>query len=356
MSMMYRSAARVERRHSMLPLTAAVCALLVASRARGDADDRVRLSWTAPAGCPRADDVRARISELAGKTPADDASIEAEATITRTHAGRLHLTLVVHSGSSVGQRDIEANACEDLAGATAVNLALLLRSGLPPMAAGPERAPPPSVDTRPPVSRADSAANAETVTPSEATRATRPATLAPQERSTRSWRVLARVPLVAASVGLLPSASWGAALALGVQVERWNLLLDGGAWLRQSLSASDVPDVAAHLDRMELGLRACHTFSFGALELAPCARLSLQHIWTRGAGAHITARTAQTTWLAIGVGGQTRWSISSRLGLVAAVDVQAQTARPKIMIDALGRIGQIGSLALTLFLGTEWIL
>lgn len=357
--MMSRFAARVDERRQLLPLMAAMCATLVASHVRGDADERVRLSWIAPAGCPRVEDVRARMDKLIGHAPADGATIRAEATVVRTPSGRLHLTLIVHTADSVGQREIEASACDDLAGATAVNLALLLRSVQPPTAATREAASQSSAGAelaQPSTSLARSASNARARTPSDADQPKASEPLAALERSPRTWRGLLRLPLMAASIGPLPSASWGAALAIGLQIERWSIYMDGGAWLRQSLPATELLDVTAHVDRMELGLAACHGFSFGAVELAPCAVLSLEHVWTRGAGAHITARTAQATWLAPGIGGQTRWLVTSWLALAASIHVQAQTARPNIAVDGVGRIGHFGPLALTFLLGSEWIL
>lgn len=358
---MFRSVARAERRPRRLPLMAAVCALLVASHVRADAVDRLELSWVAPPGCPRGADVRARIRKLTGQTPTTGAAIQAEASVVRAPSGRLHLTLVVRTGDSVGQREIEANACEDLAGATAVNLALLLRSSSPLTAAGSEQASQPSADTARDQAAASTTAtpNQQNAEPSEASRSSPSApsaTPAPPKHAARGWRGLVRLPLMAASIGVLPSASWGAALAIGVQVEHWNILIDGSAWLRQSLAAPHVLDVGAHIDRMELGLWACHGFSLGVLELAPCAGLSLQHIWTRGSGARIQARTAQATWLAPGIGAQTRWSLTRWLNLVATADVRAQTARPSIVVDGVGWIGQTGPLAIGFLLGSEWIL
>jgi hypothetical protein len=353
---MFRSAAHVERRRRLLPLMAAAGVTLAASQVRAAAVDRIQLRWVAPPGCPQLADVRARIHQLAGGTPMDGDPIQAEATVVRTPSGRLHLTLVVRTGDSVGRREIEADACADLAGATAVNVALLLRSAPQPTAAARDGASPPSVDgarEQPATAHATSPPSARTRAASQANPA---APLAALEHPSRAWHGLVRLPLMAARIGLLPSASWGAALAIGIQVEHWSIRIDGGVWLRQTLPAANMLDVTAHVDRVTLGLWACHGFSIGALELAPCAGLALQHIWTRGAGAHIDARTAQATWPAPGLGGQARWPLTRWLGLAASVDVQAQTARPSIMVDGVGRIGHLGPLAITFLLGSEWIL
>jgi hypothetical protein len=304
----------------------------------------VQLSWHAPAGCPGVEDVRARIRELAGDATATDTPLRAEATVVRSSIGRWQLKLIVHADELVGVRELDANACEDLAAATAVNLALLLGATPPPMAAvapAPAIAPDARVTSAPP--------------PRPALAARPPASAEPDDPR-RSLHALLQLPLLAASIGPLPRPSWGAALAAGIQLQQWRVFVAGGAWLRQQLTAASASDTGAHVDRIELGVRACYAFSFARFELAPCAALSLQHIWARGEGGRVSARTAQASWLGPALGAQARLALTDWFGLVAQLDAQLQTARPRIAIDGVGRVGQLGPAAFTFWVGSEWIL
>ena len=89
----------------------------------------VDLEWSAPADCPRREDVQARIRKLAGKRKWTALPLRAEAVIVRKEDGRLRLRLVLHAGEMVGERNIEGSSCSALAGATAVVVALMFRSG-----------------------------------------------------------------------------------------------------------------------------------------------------------------------------------------------------------------------------------
>jgi hypothetical protein len=337
---------------------AALLAVLVSVQAQAQSSDPVELVWRAPAGCPGADEVQARIRKLAGSSEATGAPLRAEATITRIASGRLHLKLVVRAEDSVGERNIEGRTCEDLAGATAVNLVLLLHSATPLRAAELEQRGGPS-------GAGDSAhqsggSTGEPSRPPEATPARPQPQAAPKapeaEGGSRSWRGLLQLPVAALEFGPLPSPSYGVALAGGVQVERWRILAEGHAWLQQTMPMAERPDVGAQVDRIDAGVRTCRTFPLGRIELAPCLNVSLAHIWARGTGPHVAARTAESTWVAVGAGGQARLELSAWLNLVAGVDAQFQTSRPLISIDGLGPVGQLGTVAVRIMLGGEWIL
>jgi hypothetical protein len=352
-----RSAARADGRR-----LAALFAVLVSVRAHAQSSDPVELLWHAPAGCPTADEVQARIRKLAGSSNASGAPLRAEATITRIAGGRLHLKLVVRSADSVGERDIEGRTCEDLAGAAAVNLVLLLRSDAPLPAAelGQQASPSSAADS----ARQNSASADQPSRAPEAARVSPQPRAAPEsapearqaEGSSRSWRGLLQLPVAALEFGPLPAPSYGLALAGGVQLERWRLLAEAHAWLPQTLPMAERLEVGAQVDRIDAGVRTCRTFPLGRLELAPCLNVSLAHIWARGTGPHVAAHTAESTWVAVGAGGQARLELTAWLNLVAGVDAQFQTPRPVISIDGIGTVGQLGTVAVRIMLGGEWIL
>ena len=100
--------------------------LLVTARAAAEPQRSVDLRWEAPPGCPQESDVHSRIQKILG-SGRHDSPLRAEGTITRID-GRFHLELVVHIGDVAGTRSLASKSCEDLAGAAAVEIGLLVHS------------------------------------------------------------------------------------------------------------------------------------------------------------------------------------------------------------------------------------
>ena len=351
--MMSRSARPAE---SCAVALAALCTALGCVPAGAQSPPLVDLTWNAPRGCPSADDVQARIRKL---LPASFASanpiappLRAEATITRRQSGDLQLKLVLRAGDLTGERTITGRSCADLAGAAAVNLALLLGTRAPLSAADVGAAP-----------GAGPVAGGEP-TPPGAVVSTTPApgsappkqTTASDASSTRTWRGLLGFPLAALDLGPLSQPSLGGAVAAGLWLDRWRILAEGNLWLRQKLSVTTPLPAAANVDRIAATLRLCRTYPFGRFELAPCLQLSLQYVSARGTGPHIAPRTETSTWVAPGVGAQARFELSSWLGVLGSIDAAFASARPRIAVDGVGRVGQLGPAALKIALGMEWIL
>lgn len=316
---------------------AVLCAVTVHTHVRAQAPDLVELTWDAPVGCPHAEDVQARIRKLAASATPTATPLRAEATITRNPGGRLKLKLVIHAGDLVGERIIEGKSCEALAGAASVNLALLVRSTEPLSAADVGEPPAPETQPKP--------EDREAARPNDA-----------DERSTRTWRGLLELPLAALELGPMPAPSFGGALAVGVWLDRWRILAEGNLWLRQELTVTAPLAAGANVARIAATLRTCRTFPFGRFELAPCVHVSIQHVSARGTGAHIAARTEESTWVAPGVGVQSRYQLTPWLGLVGSVDARIEGSQPRIAIDGVGRVGQLGPVAVKIALGPEWIL
>jgi hypothetical protein len=315
---------------------AAVCTALACVPVRAQTADLVELIWNAPEGCSDAADVQARIRKLAAAARPARAPLRAEATIARKASGDLQLKLVIRAGDLVGERVIEGRSCEALAGAAAVNLALLLGSAEPLGAA--------DVGAQPaPVQQKQQAAAPAKPTEKD-------------EVSTRTWRGLLDLPLGALELGPTVQPSVGGAIGAGVSIDHWRIVAEGTLWLRQKLTVTTPLAAGANVDRSAAALRACLGFPFGRFELAPCVHVSLQHVSARGTGAHIAARTNDATWVAPGVGVQSRYRLTSWLALLAGVDAAIEGARPRIEIDGVGRVGQLGPAALKIVLGTEWIL
>lgn len=106
----------------------AVLAVLAAtSEARGDdSDGPLRLTWIAPAGCPRQAEVHADVERLVGVVPPETPALDARARVLPNRSGGWRLRLSTDFDGSTGERELDGNSCEAVARAAAVMLALML--------------------------------------------------------------------------------------------------------------------------------------------------------------------------------------------------------------------------------------
>ena len=362
--MTLRSALPSSQDRAWAPAASALCLLVQLSSTRAQAQpvQPVDLDWSAPADCPRREDVQARIRKLAGTRKWSAVPLRAEAVVVRKDDGRLRLRLVLHAGEMVGERNIEGRSCDALAGATAVVVALMFRSGgLPPSAQQPARSPtgeqaPEGSTGGHPVS-ASNAPTREPKPPNVAPAKSPPIAEVPKAGSPRRWRGLAQLPLGVVSIGPLPTPSLGVAVAGGASVDQWRFLARGTAWLSQySAGADEFEPYGARIRRTSLTILACRSLLLSRFEIAPCATVALAHLSARGEGAHIAPRTAQATWAAVGLGLHARFHVVSWMSLVLSADGEVGTSRPELVVDGLGQVRALGPGAAILGLGTEWIL
>jgi hypothetical protein len=326
--------------------------LLVTSRARAQAGTTVELTWQAPAGCPQQGEVRDRIQKLAGSPRPTDNRLSADGIISQTDEGRFRLELVVRTGGLVGARSIDSKSCKDLAGAAAITLALLLRSP-DPLNQGELNglgAVNPETDSASPAPTAPASATPPTPAPR---RAEAPP---PDADSAPGWGFGLQGPLFVLGAGAMPHPSYGFALGAGVSRGTWRLSLVAAEWLRQSLTAERLPGYGAELDHQSATLSLCRAFRWQRFELAPCLTATLEHVSARGTGNHVTPRSESALWVAPGAGAQSRLHVASWFALFAQIDGQIEASRPQIAIEGLGNIGQLGPAALSVTVGSEWIL
>jgi len=340
------------------PLLLSLLVQLSPTLAQAQQPETVDLEWAAPEECPRLEEVQAGIRKLAGPRKSSAVPLRAEATITRTDEGELRLRLRLHAGEMVEERLIEARSCSALAGATAVAVALLFRSGalqseddqgaLPPTGGtGGQREvngePSKVGGQKPPVPRSTPVA----VTPEPDAKS----------HSPRRWHALAQVPLGLFGLGPLRGApGFAGGVAVGASIDRWRFLARGALWLpAHEATPADFQPYGAETRRTSVTLSACRAVFLSRLELAPCATLSLQHLVARGEGAHIAAHTAQTTWAALGLGAQARLQVAPWLSLFLGIEGEVETSRPQLILDGVGPVETLLPAAATISAGPEWI-
>jgi hypothetical protein len=213
----------------------------------------LRLSWSAPDGCPSASSVRAEIRrrvDLAAGGQVSDL-ISAEAEIRATSSGAFQLSLRTTVGQTVGERELSGPDCSQLADAAALVLALLIR---PQTAAEPPRATPPVVE--------------------------QPRTGQP-----------AHLPRFAVGMGgvvayrVLPSLTEGLDLRFVMQGARWAAMVRAGGFLSRGADAPILPGARATFYRWEWAAAACvQTWPGRRAGAALCAGGALVRVSGESAG------------------------------------------------------------------------
>lgn len=323
---------------------ALVAGLSLPMATHAQAPEPVELTWDAPAGCPDLPDVQARLRALAGSaTSRTDPPLRATATITAVGRKELRLRLVVRSNGLVGERTLTAQRCEELARFAAVHLALLLKDANT------------GKDTGKDTDTASPAGSSQRASPASSEAARRPAPPVATQKQT-GLSALLQAPTAAVSLGSLPTPSFGIGMAVGLALRPYYLIASGTWWLRQTFSG-ELEGSAARADRIALGVHACRVFTLiPRLDLAPCLSVSLEHLWARGAGRYVEPSSAAATWVAAGAGLQARAPLTHALNLLVSAFIKVQTARPRISIEGVGRLAELGPVAGELSLGAEWIL
>jgi len=355
--------------------------LLATSTAMAEPQPSIDIRWEAPPDCPQESDVRDRIQKLLG-SGRHDSHLRAEGTITRIDR-RFRLDLVVRVRDFVGTRSIESSSCEDLAGAAAVELGLLIHSteaalepsrpGTPPQELSPVRGSEPS----------SSRSDGTDVHPSQGTSDTSPTVGAPnggkspskteaesEEReqppsmeSQRAWHALVQAPILELGVGPLPQPARGIGLSLGLEYASWQLQLKGISWQRQNVPAPGKPGYGADVDRVGTAFWGCRELRSSWFGLSPCVTVGVERVSATGTGL-ATERTQQAFGATLGAGAQGRVYLASWLRLLMAVGGQIELSRPQISIDGVGapytserfEMFRFAPAALSVAVGVEWIL
>jgi hypothetical protein len=343
-------------------------------RARAQTAAPLELDWSALEGCPSAETVLARVRKIAGTTRTTANTLRAQATVTQANDGLFRLRLEIHYGNLSAVRTIDGKSCKDLAGATAVALALLLSSEEP--LSDRDLAGTLATGTGTELSTSNQQPDTQSTSPNQPATTPKPATKPPpatapasvesvKVRTPRRWRVLLSAPLGALGVGPMKQVSLGAGFGLGFSFDRWRFLVEGKLWAAQHETINHAGEASdLKLNRLTVGARGCR-FMFGSLfELAPCALVSVHRLSVLGSGQAFEPSETQTvTWASVGIGAQSRLWIAPWFGLVAAVDGEVQLARPEVSVSpppeshlaTPQEVVRLAPVAATLTVGAEWI-
>jgi hypothetical protein len=334
----------------LLFVAVSVGTLVVSARARaqaGEADAAapgVDVSWTAPGECPSSDELRHRVTARAP----GDAAVRARGRVEK-HAGRYRVALEITTASSRGERALDASTCDALASSAAVVIAMSVAPAAERAreeAAASASAPSVSSDG-PPAAPAPPAAASAPPVPSSPERSSP----APAAGADRTARVLLRAEL-AGDAGLLPSATVGGGVALGVVLFR-DLALEANADLfaTKDGTVESSPARGASFALFTIGARACWALTHG-IEVAPCLGVEVARIGASGFGAAKVSDADSLTWgpeALLGARLPVTGPLSVRFGLGAFVPISRQS----FVINAAGTVHQPQAVALRTWAGPE---
>jgi hypothetical protein len=328
--------ARVARCLSWSSLLGALCLSSVYAAAQSAP---VTLDWHAPPGCPSAEPVLDKLKELVGSEPLAASRYHAIRGEIREDA-RLSWVLELRLSDAEGTRvrTLSARACDDLAVAAAVALALVLE---PDTALEPEwQATVPSAN----LPSANLPTTAESPLPEGSVDA---------GASTEPGPPL--TPLLGVEVLIDSAALGGASVGLGVH---------GGVRLGSvsvGLSGAYLPaqrtDVRADGQWVELtllaaGPRVCYPLSTGTVRADACASFELGQLTATGVGLR-GARESSDWWLAPSVGLGLDWRVFSDVVLAAHVDGLTPLVREEFVINETEAVQRVPAALLRVGLGVK---
>jgi hypothetical protein len=293
------------------------------------------LTWRAPPECPQRDDVLARARGLLGAKALKSGNVHADGTIEKRDEG-FELTLLIDEDGKGGQRTVWARQCEELSGAAAITLVLLLTNGgsdatdgenlKPPLPPPKPPPPPPDLDPDRPV----------------------------VDEAERSWHLLAAAPQLVVGIGPVPKPTLGIGGSIGVEGRAWSIRLLG-QWFSNQAVAAPVEPYGANVKRLAAGLWGCWDLRDGAWSLSPCLEASLTHLRATGYGPFLRPATQSETSFGAGVGAIARLRAARWLSLMVGAGLQLELTRPIILLGTVGTVRQLAPVSATVQLGPEWI-
>ncbi len=297
------------------------------------------LSWSAPAGCPVEEDVRARLERELGAELAALPDLAFAARVKSENGGFELLLETRQQGAH--ERRIRAATCGELVDALVVAVSLALHSS--------EAEPEPSAAAEP----SDQPAPPEP----EIEPSTKPSP-APPQREPPASSGPELIPLAALGglldVGTFPEPAFGAELLVGARVSSFKLLVLGGILPEQEMALSGGAG-----GRFELafgGAGVCYVPASPSWELGGC--LSVE-IGSFGAvGTNVTSpRQSRSLWLAASAAawGAVR-PAASPFGLFVAPGISVPIVRQPFEITDLGVVHEPAAVGLRVAAGFELLL
>ena len=294
--------------------------------------------WRAPAGCPKADDVRARIERRLGG-PIEGVVHGVEIEITREPGGFVAQIDARALTVANDVRTLHSARCDDLADAISVILARLASE-----ARVAERSSPPVADL---AEAPDHAPRVDELRGVETGRRFVDMPVGP--RQTRRWGGGVRA-LALSGIGALPRINIGGELGGYVRRDAHFLELAVGRWVPQAARLDPGAPARVEVSLDVVTLRA----GWGPEELPIRAWLEGEVGTIQGEGvAVLDPHVASARWIALGGGFGVAWPMSPRARLVGTFELAIPLQRTRFMLQNGADLYQPAAAAARCALGLE---
>jgi len=303
------------------------------------------LTWSAPEGCPTADDVRQDVGWLLGSGSVAS-TVRAAATVVAVDADdSFDLNVTLDIDGVRHPRQLTAPNCADLGRATALLIAVLVdpvtsgRQAIRAAAAAPEPVQPPATPM-PPVLREVPVPPPQAETPTPAPEAPGPREPGP---AAARWKGVGRLGMGAA-VGVLPAAGFAIEGALGAQL-RW-FRAEAGVVYRtpRQVPHPTAEDVDGNFQMVSGTARACGVPGRPGLAIPLCLETEVGGIRGEGSGPAVQSpNPGWAPWAGIGVSAALAWMRTPNLGFWIGAAGLASLVRPTFVVgDVPGPAHQPG--------------
>lgn len=351
-------------RSTASPLVFAVLAASVVHVRNADAKAMTRgytLEWHTSETCPSGDDVRVAIDALlVDADPGDGPTIAARGRVEPTASGH---RLVLEIGGGGSPREIEGPDCVELSRTAALIVAIAVD---PRVLAKVDRAVPPApveAPPDPPTLPVDALAEPptassvrDTASPATAITADDPTGVAPRDDTPPPSRSIGVAGAVAAGldVGTLPAPSAHVALSFSVFTPRVRVDAVADYVPRRGIDSPSVPAIGIDVQAWSLGARGCWLWHVRRASLAACASARAGLVHARGRGPGLAPESARQPWVGVGPAGVVIVPLSTRVGLLAGLDVLVAASRGGFRTEPSGRVAQTWPVTPSAWLGIQW--
>ena len=294
---------------------------------------RLSLQWTAPASCPSAAYVRARVQGAIGEADEHHQPVEADARVEQGDDGTWHVTLRTKQGKQAGQRTFDAASCAELADATALIVAMMIVREPAPEA--PEQPSPPATKPRPPAP----------------VRATPPPRI---EAPPADAAAVVLSPQLALDLGSLPSAALGLGASGGLMWEAVRVELEAIMWPAKQATSADLASAGSDVGLSTAALHGCARPWPGAIRFDGCGGVELGRLRAEGFGVE-HPKTEGALWSALFAGALMTWPVGDfalRLQVGAAVPL----TRPSVVLEPHGEVHRPSAVVARGAIGVSWII
>jgi hypothetical protein len=285
------------------------------------------LEWSAPETCPDAKAIREQVAALVPSHAGGEGVLHVDGRVEPRESGYV-LTLHTAFGDRHDEREVRALACDELAEALALVVAISLDPSLD-VSRGIAPEPEPEPDPLDGGSRSDPADLPSADPPDERTidapPRVEPSRRRPTTRSPQAWLVRLGPQL---EIGSLPPFGGGFDLAVGL-LWRWVRLEIHGAWAWPRRASG--PQASGGVFQLGIaGARGCARPRAGRVELPVCLGLDAGAVRVDSVNLD-PARTRHGPWLApnLGVG---LWVGGARVGFFTLLEASVAVVRPRILV------------------------